>query len=75
MPLFEYQCKDCQNKFEEIVTISSQRFVTCPKCKSKNLEKLISAPSGIISKGNASCPSAKSCSEVASCCNGKCPHQ
>jgi len=75
MPLFEYQCKDCQNTFEEIVSKSSEKQVTCPKCQSHNLEKLISAPSGIISKGNASCPSAKTCGEVASCCSsGKCPH-
>jgi len=40
MPIFEYKCKKCGHKFEELV--SGKEKISCPKCGSENLEKLIS---------------------------------
>ena len=42
MPLFEYACKDCKIRFEEIVSFSSSDDVACPKCKAKNTRKIVS---------------------------------
>jgi putative FmdB family regulatory protein len=41
MPLYEYECRECGHRFEALVT-GSQR-PECPKCKSPNLEKQLSA--------------------------------
>ena len=41
MPIFEFECRDCSNKFEELTKM--QEKICCPQCKSYNLKKLISA--------------------------------
>jgi putative FmdB family regulatory protein len=44
MPLYEYKCEACQETFEEIVTLKEyDKLPPCPKCKSKQTKKLISA--------------------------------
>lgn len=40
MPIYEYACKKCRHQFEELVR--GKEKPACPKCKSKDLEKLIS---------------------------------
>ena len=42
MPLYEYRCEKCENRFEALV-LSSGDEINCPKCESTNLEKLFSA--------------------------------
>lgn len=39
MPIFEYICQECRNRFEAIV-LGSQK-PRCPKCKSKKLEQQV----------------------------------
>jgi putative FmdB family regulatory protein len=41
MPLFEYECRKCGELFEALVVGS--RTPACPKCKSADLEKRVSA--------------------------------
>jgi len=41
MPMYEYICKECSHHFESIVQGSS--VPECPVCKTKNLEKQLSA--------------------------------
>ena len=41
MPIFEFECKDCSNKFEALT--KGQEKICCPQCNSCNLKKLISA--------------------------------
>lgn len=41
MPLFEYECRECGQFFEALVV--GARVPVCPKCKSQNLEKRVSA--------------------------------
>ena len=41
MPIFEYKCKKCGTVFEFLAR-AGQKPV-CPACKSRRLEKLISA--------------------------------
>ena len=41
MPLFEYKCKNCGNKFERLVLHDSEE-VLCTKCFGVDVEKLFS---------------------------------
>lgn len=60
MPIFEYRCDDCGKTFEKLVFNSSQSDnVECEYCKSKNVQKLVSAISSAGSSGTGS--SAPSC--------------
>jgi putative FmdB family regulatory protein len=58
MPLFEYRCKDCGEKFETLV-LSSSEEIECPKCGSKKTEKQMSmfASAGVNGSGGASASS------------------
>jgi len=42
MPIFEFQCEDCGEVFEELILGSNDDKVVCKKCKSPNVKKLIS---------------------------------
>jgi putative FmdB family regulatory protein len=45
MPVYEYECGKCGHRFEEWQKISDKPIQTCPKCKAKKVQKLISATS------------------------------
>ena len=51
MPIFEYQCSDCEQEFEAFVT--ADRTAECPACQGANLRKLFSSP-GMVGGINAS---------------------
>ena len=44
MPLYEYQCRKCGHRFEEIQKYSDRPIKRCPKCRKGTVDKLISAP-------------------------------
>ena len=41
MPVYEYVCQDCKKAFEVVRSITKgfPKTVSCPKCKSKHVEK------------------------------------
>ncbi|MBI2985912.1 MAG: zinc ribbon domain-containing protein [Deltaproteobacteria bacterium] len=41
MPIYEYRCRHCDNKFEELVR-SSREAVACPACASAKVERQFS---------------------------------
>ncbi|HWP85405.1 MAG TPA: FmdB family zinc ribbon protein [Terriglobia bacterium] len=43
MPLYEYQCKACEHRFEVIQKFSDQPVRACPRC-GKDVERLLSSP-------------------------------
>ena len=43
MPLYEYQCDACGNRFEKIVKFSDPPLEECPTCGGK-VQKLLSSP-------------------------------
>ena len=45
MPIYDYKCSNCGHEIEVIQRISDKPKTICPKCKTKSLKKLISAPS------------------------------
>ena len=70
MPIFEYQCKDCSNKYEIYhKSLSSSEKIECPSCGSENSKKLFSsfaasvepAAGSSCSTGNCGVPAAPSC--------------
>jgi putative FmdB family regulatory protein len=61
MPIFEFRCKNCNHKFEELVfsAVTDSDAITCPECGKKNAEKLMSSfsSSGLNDSGFSSAPS------------------
>lgn len=43
MPIYEYQCQDCDHKLEKLQRMSDAPLVDCPSCEKPALKKLISA--------------------------------
>ena len=43
MPIYEYACAACDLKFEEWQKMSDAPVRTCPRCKKRKVERLISA--------------------------------
>ena len=45
MPLFEFECRKCGERFEELMAASeaAEGGVPCPSCGSKSTEKALSA--------------------------------
>lgn len=50
MPTYDYQCGKCGAEFEREQRITEPPVKTCPKCKSRQVKRLLSAP-GFILKG------------------------
>ena len=44
MPLYEYECRVCGNRFEQIQKFSDPPVEVCPKCGERAVEKLLSSP-------------------------------
>jgi putative FmdB family regulatory protein len=51
MPIYEYACGACGHRFEEWQKMSDPPVRTCPKCKAKKVEKLISQTSFTLKGG------------------------
>jgi len=49
MPLFEYACRGCGRHFEAFVT--AERAAACPECEGTDLQKLLSSPGMVGSRG------------------------
>ena len=45
MPIYEYQCTDCEHKMEALQKISDKPLTKCPVCGKRKLRKLVSAAS------------------------------
>ncbi len=63
MPIYEYQCRDCETSFEELV-LAGQGPEKCPKCGSKRVQRQMSCfatarPTG--SAGFTAAPSGGGC--------------
>jgi len=62
MPIYEYRCGECGEKFELFVRSASQQATaTCPRCGSQKVRKAISL-FGIGGTGESNKTSAAACS-------------
>ena len=43
MPIYEYQCDDCEHKLEALQKMSDDPLKECPECGKDSLRKLVSA--------------------------------
>lgn len=72
MPIFEYQCKECNTIFEKLVPGQTKKNCQCPKCSSMETEKKISRFAGIVGK-SSSCSAKSICESTGHSCGGSCP--
>jgi putative FmdB family regulatory protein len=42
IPIYEYRCGDCEERFEEFLSSSTKPAPPCPKCGSENVTRLMS---------------------------------
>jgi len=43
MPIYEYQCKQCQHDFEALIwSQRDEQAICCPKCQCKDLGRILS---------------------------------
>jgi len=68
MPIFEYECCDCSQYFEQLV-LTSDEAVSCPKCQSSEVHKKMSV-CGFKSGGDKGTASSRVGSTAASGCSG-----
>ena len=70
MPIYEYECDDCCEKFERLV-FRSDEPVCCPKCDSEGVHKVMSV-CGFKSGGDKGAASSRTSSASSSCagCHG-----
>ncbi|MCF7822527.1 MAG: zinc ribbon domain-containing protein [Mariprofundaceae bacterium] len=69
MPIYEFQCRQCDTRFETLVRISD--VPACPQCHSEELQKLISAHAIGSGAPDTPCGSAP-CSPIPACGMGGC---
>jgi len=44
MPIYEYQCKQCDYRFDKLQRINAALLSECPQCHQQTLKRLVSAP-------------------------------
>ncbi|MHC2994574.1 MAG: zinc ribbon domain-containing protein [Candidatus Atribacteria bacterium] len=85
MPVYEYECTNCNYKFEKRQSINDQPIGVCPQCQGK-VKRIISKSTGFIVKSSGSykndysytvqstqncCGVTNPCSEPKRCCENK----
>jgi putative FmdB family regulatory protein len=65
MPIYEYECCKCCEKFEKLV-FRSDEGVSCPKCDSEEVQKVLSV-FGFKSGGDKGAASSRMGSGASSC--------
>ena len=61
MPLYGFVCQDCQQEFEELVSVSKIDEVTCPECKGGEVERQLSLVANLKSSGSSAISSSAAC--------------
>ena len=73
MPIFEYQCKSCNDSFE--VLVRSNASIACPDCGSSAVEKKFSSFSSHVKQSADAMPMCRSnepgC-DLGKCGSGRC---
>lgn len=52
MPTYEYRCAACGHEFERFQSIKADPIRTCPRCKKRKVERLISGGGAVLFKGS-----------------------
>jgi putative FmdB family regulatory protein len=67
MPIYEYICDSCNERFEKIV-INKQQEISCPKCSSKKASIQLS----VFATAGGSPTGGSASGSGGSCCGGGC---
>jgi putative FmdB family regulatory protein len=76
MPIYEYRCESCAERFEELVRRPDDT-VACPQCGGTAAERLLSVFAGVgASSGTSAAPEAGFSPQrgAGGCCGGACGH-
>jgi putative FmdB family regulatory protein len=73
MPIYEYVCDDCGQRYERLV-MNQNQAITCPKCESgrHTIQLSVFASPTNGSKSSSSASSSKAPSGGGGCCGGGC---
>ncbi|MBN2020868.1 MAG: zinc ribbon domain-containing protein [Sedimentisphaerales bacterium] len=52
MPTYEYNCENCEHRFEKFQVITAKPLRKCPECGKDSLKRLIGTGAGVIFKGS-----------------------
>lgn len=52
MPTYDYECSQCDHKWEEFQSITAKPLRKCPACGKLKAKRIIGAGGGIIFKGS-----------------------
>lgn len=69
MPIYEFECKPCNKRFEILVSLSRIAEVKCPDCGLDDIERVMSMFSARTTGGDGSSHSHGDC---AGCAAGQC---
>ena len=77
MPIYEFECRSCDRRFEELVKVNgSPVSLPCPECGSAETARLMSAfavrSAPTTSRGLASALASGSAAGAGGCCGGAC---
>ena len=61
MPIFEFECKKCSNKFERLILPSDDKNPPCPACNHEDVQKIMSSGSKVTLKVPAGYSGGGSC--------------
>jgi putative FmdB family regulatory protein len=52
MPTYDYECQECNHRFEQFQRITEDPVRVCPSCGKRKVRRLISTGAGLIFKGS-----------------------
>jgi putative FmdB family regulatory protein len=56
MPLFEYECRACDKRFDRLVSAAAADDAECPRCGAREVRRLISVIAGMTGRAEAPAP-------------------
>lgn len=54
MPIYEFRCENCGHRFSLLVGVNDRDKVTCPRCRSRDVQQLVTS-CGVRSGREAGC--------------------
>ena len=75
MPIREYRCQKCLNKFETLLLSGEdEASLNCPKCGVGDIRRCMSVFVGLVPNGDAKAPASKATAGggCSSCAGGSC---